>query len=298
MTTVRWNGPDEGARNHGQDPEATEVLPRAAGSWTGGVPLPDAPVPEVASTRPLPRIEAEAPGPYTARAVGRARPAATGRRSSGHGSSERGSSGRGRKGVWAGAVLVACAAGGLTVGALTSGSAGPDDASAGSPGPAGPATAPAVAPPSPGTTSAPPDTGAAGAAVYRVTLTTPDTPGAGTDSDVQARLTDEAGRTSAWTVLDTADHNDFEAGARDTYVISVAPEFGRPASFQLWKGGRDAWAVESAALVTGPDGYAALWRPTDAPTRLWLTGGEQAPADGAPAFAAYSPEGALAQGAR
>lgn len=134
-----------------------------------------------------------------------------------------------------------------------------------------------------------------GAAAYQVTLRTADVAEAGTDSDVQGRLTDETGRTSAWTVLDTHDHNDFEAGARATYVVAVPAGFGRPAAFQLWKGGKDAWAVEGDVRLTGPAGYAAVWRPTDSPSRLWITGGEAAPADGTPVFTAYSPNGTLSR---
>jgi hypothetical protein len=130
-----------------------------------------------------------------------------------------------------------------------------------------------------------------------VTVVTADAAGAGTDSDVRGRLTDEAGRTSAWTVLDTSGHNDFEAGARDSYAITTPPGFGHPASLQLWKGGEDAWSVESAVRVTGPGGYTAVWRPAGAPARLWITGGESPPDDGAPVFTAYSPEGTLSRSA-
>ncbi|WP_329385232.1 PLAT/LH2 domain-containing protein [Streptomyces sp. NBC_01351] len=241
------------------DPDETEVLPSAAGH-------------EVSSTRPLPRIDGNVrrPGPARRRRI--------------------------PKGVWAGAALVACAAGGLTVGALTG---GPAEPSAGkpptvppSPTPTTPDQAPAPDPTASASSPAPRPTGAA---AYQVTLRTADVAEAGTDSDVQGRLTDETGRTSAWTVLDTHDHNDFEAGARATYVVAVPAGFGRPAAFQLWKGGKDAWAVEGDVRLTGPAGYAAVWRPTDSPSRLWITGGEAAPADGTPVFTAYSPNGTLSR---
>ncbi|MER7952810.1 PLAT/LH2 domain-containing protein [Streptomyces sp. NPDC096079] len=124
-------------------------------------------------------------------------------------------------------------------------------------------------------------------------MTTADGAGAGTDSDVQARLTDETGRTSPWITLDTPDHNDFEAGTRDTYVMGVPAAFGRPVYLQLWKGGSDTWAVATAVRVTGPDGYDALWHPAERASYLWITGSEALPEDGAPRFTAYSPNGPL-----
>ncbi|MFD7261643.1 PLAT/LH2 domain-containing protein [Streptomyces sp. NPDC059874] len=155
---------------------------------------------------------------------------------------------------------------------------------------------PSVPPPPTRAPSATPSAPApTGPADYRVTLRTADVAQGGTDNDVQGRLTDEAGRTSAWTVLDTRDHNDFEAGVSDTYVIAVPAGFGRPASFQLWKGGKDALAVEADIRLTGPAGYAAVWRSAGGPSRLWITGGEPAPADGAPVFTAYSPDGTLSR---
>ncbi|MER6999413.1 PLAT/LH2 domain-containing protein [Streptomyces sp. NPDC000410] len=242
------------------DPDATEVLPRDPGR-------------DLTSTRPLPRIDGTVQSPYPSGG-----PAGLRR-------------GRVPRGVWAGAVLAACTAGGLAVGAMTAGSAEP---TAGDP-PPGPAESAAAAPP-PGSASptpsvpAPQPTGPVG---YQVTVVTADVAGTGTDSDVQARLTDEAGRTSSWTVLDTSGHNDFESGARDTYVIPVPPGFGSPAAFQLWKSGEDAWAVQSDVSVTGPDGYSAVWHPAGEPPRLWITGGDPAPEDGAPVFTAYSPDGGL-----
>jgi hypothetical protein len=132
-----------------------------------------------------------------------------------------------------------------------------------------------------------------GPVAYEVTVTTANTAGAGTDSDVQVRLTDETGRTSAWTSLDKSGHDDFEAGVRDTYVIAVPADFGRAAALQLWKGGDDAWAVAADVRVVGPDAYAALWRPTEGGDWLWLTGSEPVPGDGAPAYSSYSPNGVL-----
>ncbi|MFJ8017476.1 PLAT/LH2 domain-containing protein [Streptomyces sp. NPDC096339] len=197
------------------------------------------------------------------------------------------------KGVWAGAALVSCAAAGLAVGAMTAGPTG----SAAAEAPSGPASSPSSASPSPSTAAPGPATPTTptGPATYRVTVRTADVAQAGTDSDVQVRLTDETGRTSAWTVLDTRDHNDFEAGVSDTYEIRTPAGFGRPASLQLWKSGKDAWAVEAGTRVTGPGGYDALWRPANAPARLWITGGERAPSDGAPVFTAYSPNGTLSR---
>ncbi|MEV7522156.1 hypothetical protein [Streptomyces sp. NPDC091371] len=243
------------------DPDATEVLPSAAG-------------PEVESTRTLPRIEADA----------RRRPARRPRRIP--------------KGVWAAAALAACAAGGLAVGALTAGPAEQPAAGKLPSVPPSPTGAPGAAASTPASTPTPsPTPSPTGPAAYRVTLRTADVAEGGTDADVQGRLTDEAGRTSEWTVLDTRDHNDFEAGAGATYVIVTPPGFGRPASFQLWKGGKDAWAVEAGVRLTGPAGYAAVWRPeggpSGSPTRLWITGGERAPADGTPVFTTYSPNGTL-----
>ncbi|MFC9590136.1 hypothetical protein ACFTUC_10230 [Streptomyces sp. NPDC056944] len=66
---------------------------------------------------------------------------------------------------------------------------------------------------------------------------------------IGAVLTATVDRTSA-----APDHNDFEAGGRDTYVIGVPAGFGRPATLQLWKDGTDAWSVETDVRVTGPDG--------------------------------------------
>ncbi|MFD5422640.1 hypothetical protein ACFWJT_32080 [Streptomyces sp. NPDC127069] len=127
-------------------------------------------------------------------------------------------------------------------------------------------------------------------------MATADVTGAGTDSDVQARLTDQSGRTSPWTVLDIQGHNDFEADSHDTYPLPVPPGFDRPASLQLWKSGTDAWAVKPDVYVTGPAGYTATWNLPGRPPHLWITGpGSPAPSDSAPAYAAYSPDGPLAQ---
>ncbi|MDV5147408.1 PLAT/LH2 domain-containing protein [Streptomyces sp. SBC-4] len=189
---------------------------------------------------------------------------------------------RAPKVIGAAVVLAACTAGGIAIGVAATAD------------PARPAAAEPPAAPAP---SRPPVTTApepSGPAAYQVTLETADAEGAGTDSDVQGRLTDEAGRTSAWTVLDTDGQNDFEADTRTTYVIDVPAAFGRPASLQLWKGGKDAWAVESGARITGPDGYSALWHPTGTAPHLWITGGDVAPDDGSPVFTEYSPNGTLA----
>ncbi|MDT9689208.1 hypothetical protein Q5762_12830 [Streptomyces sp. P9(2023)] len=56
--------------------------------------------------------------------------------------------------------------------------------------------------------------------------------------------------------------------------------------------------VEADVRITGPDGYAAVWRPAGAPSRLWITGGGTAPDDGAPVFSAYSPDGTLSRSVR
>ncbi|MFG2298304.1 PLAT/LH2 domain-containing protein [Streptomyces sp. NPDC048603] len=137
-----------------------------------------------------------------------------------------------------------------------------------------------------------------GRIAYEVTVATADAVGAGTDSDVQARISDVSGRTSAWTVLDTSGHDDFEEGGKDTYLIAAPPDFGRPASLQLWKGGHDAWAVEADVRVAGPDRYESVWRPAEPASRLWITGGESPPADGSPVFTAYTPDGTLSTSRR
>ncbi|AJF65992.1 PLAT/LH2 domain-containing protein [Streptomyces vietnamensis] len=258
---MAWDGRASGEQDALWDPEATELLPHTvpgpagAEPWRGGG--------DVTDTRPLPAIDA-APGTPpppapAARRAPRVRP---------------------RRGVWVGAALAACAVGGLAIGAVLTAATGRT----------------AAAPPPGPTSSAPgvPRPTRTGPAAYEVTVATANTAGAGTDSDVQARLTDESGRTSPWTALDTPDHNDFEAGIRDTYVIGVPAGFGRPASLQLWKGGTDAWAVEADVRVTGPDGYAALWHPAERASRLWITGSDPVPEDATPRFTQYSPNGTLA----
>lgn len=263
---MTWNNPAGGDRRPAWDPDATEVLPppTATGRWRA--PGPDS---DITSTRPLPGIDGDA---YAPRA-NTVPPEGHTRRAS-----------KTAKVVWAAAALAACTTGGIAIGTMTADPAQPA-ASELPTGPAAPAShSPAATAPEPSN----------GPAAYRVTLETADADGAGTDSDVQGRLTDEAGRTSAWTVLDTDGQNDFEADTRTTYVIDVPAAFGRPASLQLWKGGKDAWAVESGARITGPDGYSALWHPAGTSPHLWITGGDAAPDDGSPVFTAYSPDGTLA----
>lgn len=283
---MTWSDPAGGDRRPAWDPDATEVLPLPAATGRWSAPGPDS---DITSTRPLPRIDGDAYAPrantvppegHTRRdAVRDARRDA--RRAS-----------KTAKVVWAAAALAACTTGGIAIGTMTADPARPA-ASELPTGPATPAPTPTPTPTShPPTATAPEPSN--GPASYQVTLETAEAEEAGTDSDVQGRLTDEAGRTSAWTVLDTDGHNDFEADTRATYVIDVPAAFGRPASLQLWKGGKDAWAVESGVRITGPDGYSALWHPAGASPHLWITGGDAAPDDGSPVFTAYSPNGTLA----
>ncbi|WP_369145156.1 PLAT/LH2 domain-containing protein [Streptomyces sp. R44] len=258
---MTWDGRAAGEQDPWWDPEATELLPHIAPGPAEAEPWrADG---DVADTRPLARIDA-APGTPLPPAP----------------ASRRAPRGRPRRGTWVVAALAASAVGGLAVGAVLTAATG---RSAATP-PPGP-TSPDQAVPQPTRT---------GPAAYEVTVATANAAGAGTDSDVQARLTDESGRTSPWTALDTPDHNDFEAGSRDTYVVGVPAGFGRPASLQLWKDGTDAWAVEADVRVTGPDGYAALWHPAESASRLWITGSDPVPEDAAPRFTQYSPNGTLA----
>ncbi|MFI1713768.1 hypothetical protein [Streptomyces litmocidini] len=141
----------QGQWSQGSDPEATEVIPRFPHPVPAGASaaLPD----EVTSTRPLPRIDDSHP-PVSGPARPRRAPA---------------------RAAVAGAVLLACAGAGLSVGGLLSGreEAVPEAAADEENVKAAPSEAPA--------------TGGAGArgGGCRVTLRTSDVDDAGTDGDEQ-----------------------------------------------------------------------------------------------------------------
>ncbi|MFF5975168.1 PLAT/LH2 domain-containing protein [Streptomyces sp. NPDC012769] len=255
-------GPGEGY-GHGPgagarwgDPEVTEVLPRV----TRPVPEASAVLPdEVTTTRPLPRIDQDRP------------PAARPRRVA-------------PRAVVGGAVLLACAGAGLFLGGLV----GREDTGREEAGRDG--TTGAQAGPGPTGRSGAPETS------YRITVETSDEDGAGTDSEVQGRLTDAQGRTSAWTVLDTPDHDDFEAGGTATYTIPVPADFGRPVRFQLWKAKGDDWAPSARTRITGPDAFEGLWGADGEADRYWLTdvpGPRAEDGPESPSYGPYSPEWAV-----
>ncbi|GHG63734.1 PLAT/LH2 domain-containing protein [Streptomyces griseocarneus] len=68
------------------------------------------------------------------------------------------------------------------------------------------------------------------------------------------RLTNAAGQHSQWTDFDQRNHNDFERGDVDTYVINVPESFGTATKIQLWKGGSDDWCFEDLVTITDPSG--------------------------------------------
>ncbi|MFF8837572.1 PLAT/LH2 domain-containing protein [Streptomyces sp. NPDC015130] len=194
----------------------------------------------------------------------------------------------------AGAVLLACAGVGLSVGGLVLGRDGDVPEAAAAAAAAADEESVKAAP------SEAPATGGAGTrgGSYHITIRTSDEEGAGTDCDVQGRLTDAQGRTSPWTVLDTPDHDDFEAGSTDTYTIAVPADFGRPVKFQLWKSKGDDWAPYTRARITGPDGFEGFWDDEAEAERYWLTDdtGTQVEEDeqGNASYGPYSPEWTLA----
>ncbi|MFG2330008.1 PLAT/LH2 domain-containing protein [Streptomyces sp. NPDC048604] len=256
-------GTGQGRWPRGNDLEATEVIPRLPHSVAAdaSAALPD----EVTSTRPLPRIDDAHPAASVPARPRRA-PA---------------------RAAVAGAVLLACAGVGLAVGGLLSGRDG---------------AVPKATAAEDGEKAAPSEAPSAGGAdarggSYRVTIRTSDADGAGTDCDVQGRLTDAEGRTSPWTVLDTSDHDDFEAGGTDTYTIAVPADFGRPVTFQLWKAKGDDWAPYARTRITGPDGFEGLWGGEAEAERYWLTDdsgtpGEDDEQEGV-SYGPYSPEWAV-----
>ncbi|MFF3316693.1 PLAT/LH2 domain-containing protein [Streptomyces sp. NPDC003035] len=272
-------GQGQGQGSRGSDPEATEVIPRFPHpAAEGSAALPD----EVSSTRPLPRIDdGHPPVPRSARP--RRAPS---------------------RAVVAGAVLLACAGAGLFVGGLVSGREGDDRERAGTAQDGSERTAPRTesadardaAPSAAAAPEAPEGTGTRTTS-YRFTIETSDVDGAGTDSDVQGRLTDAQGRTSPWTVLDTPGHNDFEAGGEDTYTITVPADFGRPVRFQLWKAKGDDWAPRARTRITGPHGFEGLWGTDSDTDRYWLTDTPQAGGEDddreSPSYGPYSPEWAV-----
>ncbi|MFF8380484.1 PLAT/LH2 domain-containing protein [Streptomyces sp. NPDC015661] len=253
-----WAGTGQVPPEHGPeavDADRTEVLPRPAAAVP--MPLPAPPPSEAApSTRPLPRIDTPSPTPPRRR-----RPPA---------------------GVLlTGAVVIVCAGAGLAAGALLSSREGPDARPLGAPAP---------------TTTPRPETAAASAAgirKYAITIKTSPVSGAGTDSEIQGRLTDTEGRTSPWTVLDTAGHDDFEAGGTGTYTIDVPRDFGSPATFQLWKGDGDDWAPYSLVGITGPDGSVGMWGADSDSARYWITDGpppaSETGGEDIPHYGHYSP---------